>query len=174
MKILIVYASTDGQTRKIARFAADHLVDRGQTVELLPVAEAEGVDLARFGAVILAGSVHMGGFQAPLMAFAKEAAARLSAVPSLFLAVSLSAAGQDAEDWAGLRACVSAFQETTGWVPGQVEHVAGAFRFSSYDMIRGWAMRWIAAQKHQQIAPHEDREYTDWAALAAVLDRFAV
>ena len=60
------------------------------------------------------------------------------------LSVSLSAAGTDAEDWAGIHKCVAQFEADTGWIPGRVEHVAGAFRFSEYDFFRAWAMRRIA------------------------------
>ena len=56
MKILIAYATTDGQTRKIARFAADKLVELGVSCELLNVEDAEGLDLARFDRVVLADS----------------------------------------------------------------------------------------------------------------------
>ena len=62
MYLLIAYATTDGQTRKIARFAADRLASLGHAVELLNVEDAEGLDLARFDGAILAGSLHAGGY----------------------------------------------------------------------------------------------------------------
>lgn len=170
MYLLIAYATTDGQTRKIARFAADRLAGQGNAVELLNVEDAEGLDLSRFDAAILAGSLHAGGYQKPLSRYAKAASAELAGMPTMFLAVSLSAAGTDPEDWAGLRDCLAAFQEDTGWSPGRVEHVAGAFRFSEYDFFRAWAMRRIADAKGEKIEPGRDREYTDWPALGAALD----
>ncbi len=170
MYLLIAYATTDGQTRKIARFAADRLVTQAHSVELLNVEDAEGLDLARFDAVILAGSLHAGGFQKALAGFATASRAQLGLMPSLFLAVSLSAAGTDADDWAGLRKCLADFETATGWTPGRVEHVAGAFRFSEYDFFRAWAMRRIADQKGEAVEPGKDKEYTDWAAFGATLD----
>lgn len=170
MYLLVAYATTDGQTRKIARFAADRLVTNGHSVELLDVKDAEGLDLARFDAVILAGSLHAGGYQKTLARFASEKHAELATLPTLFLAVSLSAAGQDPDDWAGLRKCLAAFETETGWTPGRVEHVAGAFRFTEYDFFRAWAMRRIADQKGETVEPGRDKEYTDWAALGATLD----
>ena len=168
--ILIAYATTDGQTRKIARFAADRLAGQGHAVELLNVADAEGLDLARFDGAILAGSLHAGGYQKALVGFVTGAREALARMPTLFLAVSLSAAGSDVEDWRGLRQCLAEFQDQTGWTPGRTEHVAGSFRFTEYDFFRAWAMRRIADQKGQRIEPGKDREYTDWAALGLVLD----
>jgi menaquinone-dependent protoporphyrinogen oxidase len=170
MFLLIAYATTDGQTRKIARFAADRLADLGHAVELLNVEDAEGLDLSRFDGAILAGSLHAGGYQKALARYASAAAPQLSGMPTLFLAVSLSAAGNDPDDWAGLRRCLDEFQSETGWTPGRIEHVAGAFRFSEYDFFRAWAMRRIADQKGETVEPGKDKEYTDWAALVLALD----
>ena len=167
MKILVLYATTDGQTRKIARHVADGLADRGHGVELLEASDGQGLDLSRFDRAILAGSLHAGGYQAALAGFARDHAAALNAMPTLFLAVSLSAAGDDAEDWAGLRACLEEFHRETDWTPSRTAHVAGAFRFSEYGFFRAWAMKRIAAQKDSSVDPHQDKEYTDWAALDA-------
>lgn len=172
MYLVIVYATTDGQTRKIARFAADRLAATGHAVELLNAEDSDGLDLARFDGAILAGSLHAGGYQKSLARFATDQAATLSLMPTLFLAVSLSAAGNDPEDWDGLRRCLTEFEADTGWTPGRVEHVAGAFRFSEYDFFRAWAMRRIADQKGEKVAAGTDKEYTDWAALILAVDGF--
>ena len=174
MKLLVAYATTDGQTRKIARFAADRLAGLGHAVELLNLEDAEGLDLSRFDGAILAGSLHAGGYQKTLVRFATDAAAELAQMPTMFLAVSLSAAGDDLDDWSGLRTCLADFNAATGWTPARVEHVAGAFRFSEYDFFRAWAMRRIADQKGETVEPGKDKEYTDWAALVLALDDWLV
>ncbi|MGC9370726.1 MAG: flavodoxin domain-containing protein [Paracoccaceae bacterium] len=170
MKTAIIYATTEGQTRKIARFCADRLADAGDSVELIQAEDASDIDLSRFDGAILAASVHIMRYQKEMVEFATAQADALNGLRTLFLSVSLAAAGDDPEDWEGLGKCVAEFSAKTGWTPGQVEHVAGAFKFSEYDFFRSWAMRWIAAQKGQEVSPGEDREYTDWAALGATLD----
>lgn len=169
MRILICYASTEGQTRKICRFCADQLVARGDSVEMLPVDEAGEVDLAPFDAVILAGSIHVKKLQSELADFAAAHAPALNGLPTLFLVVSLAIAGDDAGDRAELDRIAAGFAEKAGWTPGQVAHVAGAFRFTEYDFFKSLALRWIAHQKGQQVDPRKDTEYTDWAALAALI-----
>ncbi|MCR8546602.1 protoporphyrinogen oxidase [Salipiger sp. P9] len=173
MRILVAYATTEGQTRKICRFVSDRLAGNGHTVELLNVADAEGLDAARFDAAVLAGSVHVGKLQPALIAFARAQAGALAERPTLFLQVSLAAAGQAPEDWEELRAIARESFDEAGWTPGRIEHVAGAFRFSEYDFFRTWAMRWIAAQQGQKVDPKSDREYTDWGALGAAVDDWA-
>lgn len=172
MKLLIVYATTEGQTRKIVRYCADRLAENGHSVELLPAAEGEDLDLGRFDGVLLAASVHAGRYQSALLDFAGAHRAALAQVPNVFLSVSLAAAGDDPDDWKALDGCVARLHEATGWRPARVEHVAGAFRFSEYDFFKSWAMRWIASRKGEEVDPHSDTEYTDWAALARIVDQW--
>lgn len=169
MNCLVIYATTEGHTRRVARFMTEVLGDLGARTELLSVEDATELDLTRYDRVILAGSVHINHLQKSLERFATAHAEALSAMPGMLVAVSLAAAGEDAEDWSGLRALASRFQAETGWTNGQVVHVAGAFRFGEYDFFRAWAMRWIASQKGQHPDLHGDTVYTDWDALRGVL-----
>ncbi|MEL6167924.1 MAG: flavodoxin domain-containing protein [Pseudomonadota bacterium] len=170
MKFACVYATTEGQTRKILRHVADRLVEQGQSVELVPAEAATHLDLARFDAAILGGSVHAGQVQKSLRAFAADHKDALNRCPTLYLQVSLAAAGKDADDLKGIRDIAEDLIKVTGWTPGQVAHVAGAFRFSEYTFLESWVMGWIARQKAPGIDRHSDTEFTDWAALDRLLD----
>lgn len=172
MKILIVYATSEGQTRKIARFAADYLSDAGHVVELVPAEDTEGLDLARFDGVILAGSVHVGKIQPVLTTFMQAQGRRLSTRPTLYMQVSLAAAGHDPKEHADLEAIATRLFTEIGWTPSRTEQVAGAFRFTQYDFFKSLALRWIAHQKGEHVDPHADKEYTDWTALTGVLENW--
>ena len=174
MNILIVYGTTEGQTRRICQVCADILIAAGHSVELMqPAGDEADFDLSRFEAVIGAASVHMGAYQSELTHFVAAHEAALNARPSLFLSVSLAIAGEDPEELADLERIVARFVEDTGWRPDRVAQVAGAFRFTRYDFLKSWAMRWIAARKGQDIDPHSDTEFTDWVALRAVVSDWA-
>ena len=176
MQFLIIYATTEGQTHKIARFAQRHLARAGHAVELLSAdAALDGpIDYADYDGVLVMASVHAGTYQPSVVALASRDGAALDRVHHAFISVSLSAAGTDPEDWEGLRDVVEEFTTLTGWTPKTVEHVAGAFRFSRYNWFKHWAMRYIKSQKDPTGgAGGDDVEYTDWDALAAFLDRWA-
>lgn len=172
MKILVLYATTEGQTRKIAEFVAGEL--KGDEVTLADAAEARAKlpDPAGFDAAILAASIHAGHYQSSLLHFARDHHERLNAMPALFLSVSLSAAGNDPEDLKGIAQCAEKFKAETGWSGAQVLQVAGAFRFTKYDFFKSWVMRLIAKQKKVKVNPHEDLEFTDWKALAGHIEAF--
>lgn len=173
MRILIVYATTEGQTRKVARFVADRLVAAGHSVELVPAAEALDTAPSGFRAAVLAGSLHMGRYQQSLEDYVRAHREALNAMPTLFLPVSLAAAGGEA-DRAEAAGRAGDFCAALGWTPTRTEQVAGAFRFGEYDFFRAWAMRYIAWQKGEKgPAVGEDREYTDWEALGRAVDDWA-
>lgn len=173
MRILIVYATTEGQTRKIARHIANYLAQIGHSVELLNVDDAANLDLTQSNAAILAGSVHAGRYQSALCAFAKEQAATLATMPNLFLSVSLTAAAENPDDHAELARIAAHFVEVTGWNPRQIAQVAGALRFSEYSFFTYWAMRWIGKNKDQNVTGKTDIEYTDWEGLSRLIKEWS-
>lgn len=173
MKFLLLYATTEGQTRKVFRHIADRLVAAGHSVELLDAAGAEGLDAARFDAAILGASLHAGRYQTDLLAAAHAQAAALSARPGLFVSISLTAAAEDPDERAELDRLAAGFLSDAGWQGAQVLQVAGALRFSAYGFFEYWAMRWIARHRGVTVQGRETIELTDWAALDAAVDAFA-
>ncbi|SHM05020.1 menaquinone-dependent protoporphyrinogen oxidase [Roseovarius litoreus] len=173
MKILIVYATTEGQTRRICQVCSDTLIAAGHSVELLQASGADEIDIARFDAAILAASLHMQHYQKEMAHFAAEHAEALGHLPTVFLSVSLAIVGGDPDELADLETIAQRFFEDTGWHPRRVEQIAGAFRFTQYDFLKSWAMRWVASQKGQTVDPNADTEYTDWTALKAMVSDWA-
>lgn len=174
MKILLVYASTEGQTQKVASFVADRLskMDHRAVVVNATDAAAARLDPNQFDAVIIAGSVHAGHYQSSIVHFVKRNLPAIDSRPNAFLSVSLAAASDDKDDIEGITRCVDAFTEQTGWRPKRIHHVAGAFRYTSYDFLKRWAMKYIAHRKGAPTDTSRDYELTDWADLARFVDYF--
>jgi len=170
-RLLIVYASTEGHTRKVAQFLAGAAAELGWGATLHD-AEALGIGIQprEFDKVIVAGSVHMDRHQAAIEQLVDRVGARLDNRNSALLSVSLSAAG-DAEDrfraWEYTRELLA----TSVWRPGHVEIVAGALRFSATDFFKRWAMKRLSKKKRVDVNPSEDYEFTDWNEVSAFLRR---
>ena len=173
MKVLILYGTTEGQTRKIAEFVANRLRDRGDAVTLTDAADAPW-DLrpSDFEAAILAGSLHAGIYQSSLIHFARKHHEQLKGMRALFLSVSLSAAGKDPDELKGIAVCADRFRNETGWTNAEVHHVAGAFRFAEYDFFKRWVMKIIAWERNLQTGGVVELELTDWDGLAKIVDDF--
>ncbi|PZO02215.1 MAG: protoporphyrinogen oxidase [Alphaproteobacteria bacterium] len=171
MKILVLYATTEGQTRKIAEAVASQF--QGDDMTLVDVVDApENLNPVQFDAAVIAASVHMHGYQSAITGFARDHHTDLNHMPSVFISVSLSAAGDDPDDLRGVAECVEKFKAETSWIPQHILQVAGAFRFTKYDFFKSWAMRRIAKDKNIKVNPHEDLELTDWSALTRDIQSF--
>lgn len=172
MRILIIFGTTEGHTREICQFAAGALREAGHTAAVEEAAAgAEGAQLSAYDAVILAGSLHVGRYQPALVRFAQARAGELNALRSAFISVSLSAAGENPDDWEGLKECLARFEHETGWTPKAVHQAAGAIKYSQYDFFKRLALKHIAAKRGQKTTTSHDYDLTDYAAIRAfVLD----
>ncbi len=172
--VLILYGTHEGQTRKIAGFVAERLKARGLAVTMRDAADLnEQAQLPPFDAVLVAASLHIGGFQKSVARAIARNAEAMAAKPNAFLSVSLSAAGDNEDDWRGLEECLERFFVQAHWRPQHVEHVAGAFRYTQYDFFKRLAMTNIAKQRGGPVDTSRDWELTDWDKLAAFADAFA-
>lgn len=173
MRIAIIYATTEGQTLKIARRTAELCQAAGHEVELLnAVAVPADFIMAPYDAAVLLSSVHVGHYQAAMSTFLNDYKDDLTAIPNAFISVSLSAASTDQDDVDGLREVTDDFYKQTGFTPLYEHLAAGAFRFTRYDFFKRWAMKLIAAQKGIDADTSKDLELTDWPALDAFVKEF--
>lgn len=166
MRVLIVFGSTEGHTRELCQFAAAWLREQGHqaTVEEA-IDDRTGVQVDAYDVIILAASLHVGRFQGNLLPFAQAFQETLNAKPSAFISVSLSAAGENPDDWEGLEQCVARVQHETGWTPKAVHHAAGAIRYSQYDFFKRLALKHIAEKRGQKTITSRDYDLTDYEAL---------
>lgn len=173
MNILIVYGTTEGQTRKIATFMADQIKKRGETVTLIDSTDVpKSQKIEGFDAVIAAGSVHNGRHQASLFQFVRDHRESLQARPSALVSVSLSMASDDKEDRLDAAACAERFLTAAEWKPTVTQLVAGALRYTQYDFFKGWILKTIASSKGASTDTSRDHEFTDWKDIQAFLDSF--
>jgi menaquinone-dependent protoporphyrinogen oxidase len=167
MTTLIIYSTTEGQTRKIAEFMATQLREAGQAARLTPV---EGAWQHSFfpvpDAVIVAAAIHMGEHDAAVTQFVSEHRVQLDALPSAFVSVSLSVATEETRLTA--EGYLKAFLEKTGWQPSVAGVVSGALRYSEYGLFKRIAIRQIARKHGLPTDTSRDYEYTDWAAVRAL------
>ena len=165
MHILLLYGTSEGQTRKIAEFVADRLRAVGHEVLLRDVMHQDPpVHAAHFDAAIIAARVHAGSYQRQIVAFARANRAALKRIPNAFLSVSMSAARLTPGDEARLARYVNRFITRSGWQPEQVLHVAGARLYLRHNFIGRAILRLVDGNRFDATRDHE---WTDWQALDA-------
>ena len=171
MNVLIVYGTTEGQTRKIAEWTATRIRERGHQAELLDSAALESdLDLETYDAFIIAASVHQESHQEAISNFVIAHRETLAAKPSAFISVSLSAVLEGAETEA--QKYVDDFVSVTKWRSRKTLLLGGALRFSEYDYFQEQIVKFIVMKRSGATSIGRDREFTDWKALADFIDRF--
>jgi menaquinone-dependent protoporphyrinogen oxidase len=174
-EVPVFYATTEGQTRRIAeRFAAQlrelALDSRAIAIES---ADAEAVDWTRVRGACLAASLHRQHHQPEAAAFAARHHHQLSNVPSMFVSVSLSAASKNENEKRAAVKLAEAFPLEAGWTPWKVAAVGGRLAYTQYNWIVRWMMRRIALKEGASGDTSRDHEYTNWDEITRLADRLA-
>jgi len=108
----VLYATREGQTRRIAERVAQDLRARRFDVEFNNLRdEDDAIHPNDYSAVVLAASVHAGGYEREMVKFVNKHRAELEQLPTAFLSVTLSEAGAE---MSGLRRNVPAARRMYG------------------------------------------------------------
>jgi menaquinone-dependent protoporphyrinogen oxidase len=173
-RILVAFGTTHGHTAKVAT-AIGEAIDRAgaQAVVVDTALNAAAIDVDGFDGVIVAASVHAGGYQDAVLDWVRRRARSLNTMPTAFVSVCLGVLQEDGKVQAELAQLRDRFLDKTGWTPQIVLPVAGALAYSRYNFVTRALMRRVAAQAGGDTDTAHDYEYTDWQALAEFATSFA-
>lgn len=176
-KILILYATVEGQTAKIAAKLSEHLAAAGARVSLVNVEDskaANALDLAGFDRLVFGASIHVGKIEKSLAGFINAHAAAITAKPRSLFIVLMAAATKDTTrrdaSLAQVRKTVSGQLQVPFDEP---EMIAGALKYTQYNWFIKWVMKGIAKKEGGSTDTSRDFEYTDWEQVAAYARRLA-
>jgi len=173
MTVLVLYATIEGHSRKIAEHAAAYLEKTGHGVVLGDVREPGFAIPGRFDGVLLCAPVHMGRYPASVAQFIIDWKAALAEVPTALVSVSLAIHSGNAEDRAEAEDYPAKLERKTGFHIPKVHHAAGALKYLEYDFFKRMLMRQISSKEGGPVDTSKDHELTDWAALDGFLREFA-
>lgn len=172
---LILFATKEGQTAKIAARIEKHLRGRGLATTLVNAFDLEStrqLDLSRYDLLVCGASMHVGGLEREILAFIKDNQDQIAEMKRSFFLVSLSAATKD-PDLRGesLHEARNKTQAQLAVAFDDIEMVAGALPYSKYPWPLKWLMKRIAAQAGEVTDTSRDYEYTDWDQVEQYAER---
>jgi menaquinone-dependent protoporphyrinogen oxidase len=170
--IPVFYATTEGQTSRIAGRIASQIRERGLSSETFCIGTpaAAAVDWSRARAIVVGASLHGGRHQKEAAQFVQMNRHRLNASVSAFFSVSLAAASKRPGEPEKARRIAETFATQAGWYPTSIASVAGRLAYTKYGLFKRWTMRAIARREGGSTDTTRDHEYTDWAAVARFAD----
>lgn len=167
----ILYATSEGQTRRIAERIAQVLRDEGVESAAFDVRSRAAERLAwdQVDAVVLGASLHMAHHQRDARRFARKHRRELNGRPSAFFSVSLTAASDELEDVETVQGIARKFTQACDWHPERVVCFPGSLAYTRYGPITRFVMKRIAKSYGGPTDTSRDHELTDWEEI----DRFA-
>lgn len=170
--IPVFYATTHGQTRRIAERLAAIFREKGFISRATDLASDDAThvswDSAR--AVIVTASLHGQKHQRAATVFCRKHARDLNVRPSMFLSVSLAIASEDVREKSEAARIAREFVTTAGWTAAEVTCLAGRLAYTQYGWLTRFAMKRIARQHGQPTDTTRDYEFTNWNEVARVAD----
>jgi menaquinone-dependent protoporphyrinogen IX oxidase len=121
---LVVYASTQGSTAKIAMRIATAMRAQGLEVDLREVAQASNVKPGCYGLVVVGASLQAAHHQQQIVDWARERRDALRRVPSVLFSVAPDPAADSADPNTVAEQSVDEFCAETGWTPDRIERIA--------------------------------------------------
>jgi menaquinone-dependent protoporphyrinogen oxidase len=168
----VLYGTTDGHTARIARSIGDTLGVLGNDAEVIEAGTAEPRP-EDYAAVVVAASVHAGGYQRSVRQWVRRHAPVLNGQPTAFVSVCLAVLQREQKVHQELSAIVDRFLTATGWRPTVMKNVAGALLYTRYNFVTRWVMKRIVRKAGGDTDTGRDYEYTDWVDLQAFVEDFA-
>jgi len=172
MKLLIVYGTTEGQTRKIARFMEVVLSDAGHQVTIADASDEPPSPLS-YDAIMIGGSLHMHKYQSAIADYITRHAFVLNKKPGAFFSVNLAMASDIEEEHLAAEKIKNEFLLQAGWKPLMTTQIAGALKYTEYDFFKRLIMKMISKREGRTTDTSKDYEYTDWHEVKKFVIEFA-
>lgn len=173
-RILVIFASTQGQTCKIAGRIREILIEKGHSVDVFDAKEIPKPILPEnYGAVIVGASIHVGGYQRQMKNWVKSHSQGLNSIPSAFFSVCLGVLQNDPKVKLELDEIIKDFLKSSDWQPKTKAVFAGGLAYSKYNVLIKWWMRRISKKSGGDTDISHDYEYTDWNAVSRFANEFS-
>lgn len=165
-RILLVYSSTDGQTRHICERLRQLVAQQGHAATLVPLAEADALDLAAFDKIVIGASIRYGKHQPAVAQFIARHQALLERTPSAFFSVNIVARKPEKSRPDSNPYLIKFLRQIT-WQPRLVEVFAGKLDYPRYRFFDRQMIRLIMLVTHGPTDPRTVVEFTDWRRVEA-------
>ncbi len=170
---LLVYATTDGHTRKISQRLQEVMEAGGDAVTVLPIGEAQSIDLTGYEKIVIGASIRYGKHAREVTDFIARNLEQLRSRPSAFFSVNLVARKPE-KDQPDTNPYVRRFLRKIPWKPVYVAVFAGRLDYPRYTPLDRWIIRMIMWITRGPTDPTAIVEFTDWAKVDAFGRRLAV
>ena len=161
MKSLIIYSSTDGQTKKICEAIRENFNNK-EFIEILPLEDAFHLNINNYDQIILGASIRYGNYKSNLFKFIKYNIKILETKKNAFFSVNV-VARKNEKNTPDTNPYIKKFLKKTNWRPKKIEVFAGKVDYPNYNLFNKLVIRFIMFITKGPTDISHSYEFTDWA-----------
>ncbi|WP_394756309.1 menaquinone-dependent protoporphyrinogen IX dehydrogenase [Rhodoferax sp.] len=169
-KILVVYSTTDGHTRHICERLQQVMVQQGHAAIVVPLAQADALDLDSFDKIVIGASIRYGKHQPMVKQFIERHQALLERKANAFFSVNIVARKPE-KNRPDTNPYLIKFLRTLSWQPQLLGVFAGKLDYPRYRLVDRFMIRLIMLMTNGPTDPKSVIEFTDWQQVEAFAQR---
>lgn len=160
-KILIVYSTTDGHTRKICIHLQQVIENQSNQVTVVSVDDASEIDLGSFDKIVIGASIRYGKHSPKIYEFIRENSQILDSNSNAFFSVNV-VARKPAKNRPETNPYLKKFLKQISWQPKILAVFAGKIDYQKYRFRDRFMIRLIMWMTKGPTDPKTNIEFTDW------------
>ncbi|MFA9488890.1 MULTISPECIES: menaquinone-dependent protoporphyrinogen IX dehydrogenase [unclassified Mannheimia] len=161
MKTLILYFTTDGQTKKIAERLAETITHEVELISLKDQAVNFAEKIANADQIVIGASIRYGHFSPLVYQFVEQHYVALNQKKTAFYGVNLTARKEN-RNTPETNTYVRKFLAKVKWQPNHAEVIAGALFYPRYKTFDRVMIRFIMKITKGETDTSKEYEYTNW------------
>ena len=166
-KILVIYSSTDGHTKKICQRLQQSLA---QPATLVSIEDAQDQDLRAYDKIVIGASIRYGKHHPDIARFINSNRPLLDQKPSALFSVNLVARKPE-KSQPDTNPYMRRFLKQIAWRPKLMAVFAGKIDYPSYGFFDRLIIQLIMLITKGPTDPRAVIEFTDWQAVDAFAQR---
>lgn len=159
--ILIIYSTTDGQTRKICHRLQQVIGQQGHQVRAVHIQEEPQIDVTAFDKIVIGASIRYGKHSPQIINFIEKNRLLLESKPNAFFSVNVVARKPEKSD-PEQNPYLQKFLKRISWKPGELAVFAGKIDYPSYRFFDRFMIRLIMWMTKGPTDPKAIVEFTNW------------
>jgi menaquinone-dependent protoporphyrinogen oxidase len=164
--ILIIYATTDGHTRKISQRLQQVIEQQNQQVKIVSINDEADVDLTLFDKIVIGASIRYGKHSPHIYQFIKKNQLILESKPNAFFSVNVVARKPE-KCQPDTNPYLKKFLKQIAWKPKQLAVFAGKIDYPKYSFWDRSIIRLIMWITKGPTDPKTVKEFTNWQQVEA-------
>ena len=161
LRILIIYSTTDGHTRKICRRLCQVIAQQDHQVTLISIDDESNVDLESFDKIVLGASIRYGKHHQKVYEFIKRNEQLLDSKPNALFSVNVVARKPE-KNQPETNPYLRKFLKQISWQPKEMAVFAGKIDYNKYSLLDRQIIRLIMWMTRGPTDPDTVVEFTNW------------